>query len=231
MKRSLLTISLLLIAIGLHQNSYATSAGVYGEGGYSDTGFTVNIFVDIDADVEGTMRSAGVKLKYPTAKLTNPTARNNFVDWYMGLPGNSYPYGPPDTSTTGEIVFTLGKLDENYPTAGVEGKRIMLGTVHFDRKPGTALPLAQEFELREGRSAPFDDFVTVTRKQLDDFITYAPLSIQSADMIYLVGVIRTLQVVADQQTDVVVRPAEFDTNDDGRVGTEEAINLLMEIAQ
>ena len=51
--------------------------------------------------------------------------------------GDKKPYMDPDTSTSGEIIFIGGKLDEGAPTAGVVGTRILLGKVTLTRTDDT----------------------------------------------------------------------------------------------
>lgn len=230
MKPILLTLMITIVSLMIVSEVFCTTTSIYGDGGFTDDQLTVIVFADIDADAEGVLCSATIKLSYPTDKLTNPVAVKNEVDWYMGQLNNKYPYTEPDTSTAGEVVILTGKLDSLSPDAGIAGNRIMLGSIRFDRILTAGLPAPGEFALTKGKEPPFDNFVTVTGKQLDDFVTYHPITIRSMDQINLEKVIRTLQVIVDQEPDIVVRVAEFDENGDGRVSLEEAISFLMEIS-
>ena len=231
MKHLLFIISIFVLSMSTSEIVLATAVDVYAEGGYSDTVTTVKIFADINPDLQGgPLRSAGVKLMYPIEKLTNPSAFKNMKDWYLGLPNSSFPYAAPDTSVEGEVTFLLGIFDQNNLGSGAEGKRILLGTVIFERKPNSAIPLAGEFAVSQGRVEPFVDFATTLGQELDDAVVFLSPTMSSQAQLNLMGTIRVLQMITDHETDIPIRPAELDINDDGQVGLEEAIDLMQNIS-
>jgi hypothetical protein len=231
MRYLLLIGSILVLSIITSKIAHATSVDVYAEGGYSDTSTTIKIFADINSDLQGgPLRSAGVKLIYPIEKLTNALAFKNEDDWYFGLRNSNFPYAAPDTSVEGEVIFLLGILDENDPGYGLEGKRILLGSVIFERKPNSAIPLAGEFALSQGKGTPFIDFATTLGQELDDAVVFLSPTMSSQARLNLMGTIRVLQMITDHETDIPIRPAELDINNDGQVGLEEAIDLMRDIS-
>ncbi len=210
---------------------WSTTVDIYAEGGYTDTKFAINIYADINPTVQGALVSAGVKLMYPSAKLQNPVASKNEKEWYFGTPENMFAYVEPDVVIAGEVVFLLGKLDQNNPQEGVAGDRIHLGRVIFDRIPSTDIPTQAEFSLLAGKVAPFVDFATISGSELDDSVNFSISPIVSNAILNIRGVIRILHVVSGQNPDVPVRASEMDIDNDGVVGIEEAIALMKEAAQ
>ena len=210
---------------------WSTTVDIYAEGGYTDTKFTINIYADINPTVQGALVSAGVRLAYPSAKLKNPVASKNEKEWYFGTPENIYAYVDPNVSSVGEVTFLLGKLDKNYPQEGVEGDRIHLGRVIFERITGTEIPVSADFSLMVGTAAPFVDFATVAGNDLDDFVNFSISPVVASATLNLRGVIRILRVVSSMNTDVPVRATEMDIDNDGVVGIEEAIALMKEAFQ
>ena len=211
--------------------AFSTTVDVYAEGGYTDTKFTINIYADINPTVQGALVSAGVKLMYPSAKLQNPVASKNEKEWYFGTPENMFAYVEPDVASAGEVVFLLGKLDQNNPQEGVTGDRIHLGRVIFDRVLSTDTPTQAEFSLLAGKVAPFVDFATVTGDELDDTVNFSISPIVSSAIWNIRGVIRILHVASGLNPDVPVRATEMDIDNDGVVGIEEAIALMKEATQ
>ncbi len=211
--------------------AWATTVDVYAEGGYTDTEFTINIYANIDPTAQGPLLSAGVKLLFPSSKIQNPVASPNEKEWYLGTPENKYPYIGSNVDSVGEVRFLLGKLDQNNPQEGVEGDRIHLGRIKFDRISGSAIPGQADFLLLSGNVAPFVDFATVTGVELDDSVSFSISPVVSTAILNLRGVIRILRVVSEMAPDVPVRATEMDTDDDGVVGIREAIMLLKEAAQ
>jgi dockerin type I repeat protein len=163
--RSLLIIGLLVFVASalIPVNSFA-DVDVYGEGAYTESDLVVYIYADINSPTE--LRSAGVKLTYETAALTVDTAEKNESDWFLG----SESYMDPDTSTAGEVVIILGKLDTGDATAGVSGDRVLLGKVRFNRT-GSSIPFSPTLDLALGKVDPYANFVDTaepTANVLDD---------------------------------------------------------------
>jgi len=141
----------------------AGDVDVYAEGAYTtgaEGDLAVYIYADINVD---DLCSYGVKLAYDDSKLESPDAEKNEAEWYMGTTEDKKPYMNPDTSTSGEIIFIGGRLDEATPTAGVTGTRVLLGKVTFSRldddpvvDPDSYFGIALEL----GRASPYDNFVT-----------------------------------------------------------------------
>lgn len=210
---------------------WSTTVDIYAEGGYTDTKFTIDIYADIIPTAQGALVSAGVKLVYPSTKLESLVASKNEREWYFGTPENMHAYVDPNVSSVGEVTFLLGKLDNNYPQEGVEGDRIHLGRVIFERIIGTEIPVSADFSLMFGTAAPFVDFATVAGNDLDDFVNFSISPVVASATLNLRGVIRILRVVSSMNTDVPVRATEMDINNDGVVGIEEAIALMKDAAQ
>ena len=163
--RSLLIIGLLVFVASalIPVNSFA-DVDVYGEGAYTESDLVVYIYADINSPTE--LRSAGVKLTYETAALTVDTAEKNESVWFLG----SESYMDPDTTTAGEVVIILGKLDTGDATAGVSGEKVLLGKVRFNRT-GSSMPFSPIIGLDYGKRGPegkFKNFVETDQTELDD---------------------------------------------------------------
>jgi hypothetical protein len=148
---------------------FAADVNVYAEGGYRgapNNDLAIYIYADI---TNGNLCSYGLKLQYDKTKLSNPQAENNSEVWFMGTAGGTtYPYNGVQVNTSAtpaEVVLIGGKLDVNNPSAGVAGTRILLGKVTFTRidsgSPGTSPEIYFDINLALGKSAPYDNFVTV----------------------------------------------------------------------
>jgi hypothetical protein len=138
-----------MAVLALPMNGFA-GVHVYAQGAYTADELDVYIYADIDGGT--VLRSAGVKLTYNDAELDVTSAVKNDTVWAIG----SEAYMDPDTSTGGEVVFILGKLDTGAPTEGVSGTRVLLGTVTFSRAGGTT-----DFGvvLSLGKTGDFSNFV------------------------------------------------------------------------
>lgn len=208
-----------------------TTAHIYGEGGYSETHCEISIFADINTDSQGPLISAGVRILYPTAKLTNPIAIKNEQDWYFGPPTNTFPYLDPITTTEGQIIFYLGKLDPLAPLAGIDGKRILLGTVSLERIPTTEIPTANDFSLAGGLDAPFINFMTTAGDALDSAVQFTTPTIHTTEMLLLEKLVRILHVLNNSPAqDTPARVAELDRNGDNHINMPDALLILKELS-
>ena len=160
---------------------------VSAECAYTANDVVCYVYVDtIDGDASGQqLRSGGVKLTYNADELMGPGSQNppvatkNVTDWYFGAGSQDagLEYMDPETGTTGEIVFIVGKMDTtpNFEGGGVSGSRVEIGHVSFTRvNPG--LPVADPaatftIAVELGREAPFANFVNVAAEELDGAIT------------------------------------------------------------
>jgi hypothetical protein len=140
-KKTKFGIAGILSATALAASSFTVMAAdvdVYAEGAYTDTDLVVYIYADINTDP---LVSAGVQLAYDNSKLTLASAQKNETDWYFGTSTVKYPYQEPQ-DTGSAVIFLCGKIDEDVPTAGVEGTRKLVGKAIFTRsesaKPGMA---------------------------------------------------------------------------------------------
>ncbi|MCD6185392.1 MAG: hypothetical protein J7K84_06340 [Deltaproteobacteria bacterium] len=162
--RILLIIGLLVFVMGalIPVNSFAADVDVYAEGAYTETGFAVYIYADINGP---NILSAGVKLTYDTSELTVTSAEKNESVWFLG--GESYM--DPDISTPGEVVFILGKLDNADPAAGVSGERVLLGKAVFTRNTTNAPSVT----LSLGRTTgTYNNFVATDATVLDGSVNF-----------------------------------------------------------
>jgi hypothetical protein len=161
-----LIIGLLVFVVGglIPVNSFAADVDVYVEGAYKETDLAVYIYADINSSTE--LRSAGVKLTYEASELTVTSAEKNESVWFLG----NESYMDPDTSTAGEVVIILGKLDTGDTTAGVSGDRVLLGKVRFNRT-GSSMPFSPTLGIALGQVNPYANFVDTaepTANVLDD---------------------------------------------------------------
>jgi len=153
--------SLIGLFIALSAGVSGAAVNVYAEAAYSETELVVYIY---GAVTEEAIISAGVKLTYNPAELTNPVAKKNETVWFMGAGTADFPYLDPQVNQ-GSVVFLLGRLDSTAPLDGVLGDRVLLGTVNFTRVNPT-LPVADpaalfDLVLQLGRGGDYANFVTV----------------------------------------------------------------------
>ena len=173
-KRNLLFIVMAVCLIGLGLPGVSLAANVFTECAYTDTTFMCEIYVNTDG---ADLRSGGVLMTYDTSKLSDPAASKNEAVWFFGDGSSQYAYMNPDTSTTGQIVFIVGKLNTADTAAGVGGTRVKIGEVSFTRVapvenpvPGTQGPAQAAFfgiTTDLGRDAPYVNFVSTAGAELD----------------------------------------------------------------
>lgn len=207
---------------------YATTVSVYAESGLipANNQMLVKVYADItNTATGGPLVSAGFKLTYG-APLSNPVATKNDNDWYFGTPQSKYTYIDPYVETNGEVVFLLGKLDQNAPQEGVTGQRVLLGTILFDYAGST--PTAANLGLSDGHEGNFVDFATVDGTDLDSNITFSISQVTSNNSLLLQDAVRSLQVTGGVTPSQPVRATNGDIDADGKIGIGEAINLIQQ---
>lgn len=226
MKHLLVIFATILFCFGSITQGYATSVDVYFEGGYTDSTFIVKIFADILPDEQGALVSAGFTFIYPTVKLTvSSNFKKNDNTWYLGSPNEKIAYLQPKLLQAGKIQFLLGKIARMNPLEGVQGKRILLGSIIFDRIDGSELPTFGDFQLFADTNDGFADFVTINGNVLDDSFQFTPALIASLDSLRMRDTIRALQIINNQPADMPVRASEFESSSDSKVGLDEASEL------
>ena len=151
---------LLTLSFGVG-SGMAADVDVYAEGAYTGTNLVLYIYADINGP---NILSAGVKVVYPDGVLSVTGAEKNNASWYMGAGGADHPYMEPETSTDGEVVIILGKLDTGDPTAGVSGDRVILGKIVFSH---TGAPMPPAITLGLGRAGDYDNFVATDGTVMD----------------------------------------------------------------
>ena len=98
---------------------------VYGEGTITEDQLNVSLYADITSPTE--LRSAGVTLTYDPAEMIVSGAEKNGFLWSI----DDSPYMDPDTDKAGQVIVLTFKLDALEPSAGVNGEKVLLGTVTF----------------------------------------------------------------------------------------------------
>lgn len=222
------TVCMLVTCGGL---ASGTEVSLYTEGGLlpGRNQVRVRVFADITASANaGSLLSAGFVLTYGGG-LTNPAPEKNIVDWYFGNPADLQTYMEPDTTRDGEVVFLLGKLDQKFPAQGLSGYRVLLGSVLFDYSGSS--PTAADLGLADGHPGPFADFVTTKGAVLDSEVSFTVAEFLSVDCLHLQGAIRALQVLSRIKTNKPARVAPDDVTGDKKIGIEEPIYLLKQIAR
>jgi len=103
---------------------------VYAKGAYTATDLVIYLFADISVVTTGEpILSFGVKVEYP-GTLTYSGATKNEAVWYFGDGAPDYAYMDPEDDVSG-VVIIGGKLNTSAPAEGVQGSRVLLGTVEF----------------------------------------------------------------------------------------------------
>ena len=169
-KRLVLMCALLVMGVASMPCSVlGATVNVYAEGAYTDSDLKLYIYADI---AEGPILSFGVKVAYPSS-LTYSSATKNDSVWYFGNGSSEYDYMDPEVSDSG-VVIIGGKLDTSNPTAGVQGDRVLLGTVKFTHSGVTDF---SGVSVTYGRgtgsdSDTFKNFVDVEGGVVDGSVTF-----------------------------------------------------------
>ena len=145
----------LLAVIQLSPVTALADVNVFAEGAYTATDLVVYIYADTTVGTATELRSAGVKLTYNTSELLICTAEKNEDTWFLG--GETY-MDPDTTTTAGQVVIILGKLDTDAPTEGVSGDRVLLGKVSFEHLGLTAFTLGLDYGKRGEETPPGSGF-------------------------------------------------------------------------
>lgn len=160
--RSIAALIIILVLVTLScVKALAATVDVYGEGEYTQDNIILSVYADINSE---NLISYGVKVIYNPDELSVVKAEKNESVWYFGNESIKHPYVDPDTSTPGEVVIIGGKLNIDAPTAGVSGKKVLLGKVNFNRKTDSLPTIA----LSLGKSNNYKNFVTTSNSVLDD---------------------------------------------------------------
>ena len=166
----------MFMSAGFISSSAFAGVNVYCEGAYTENDLVLYIYADItDPTV---LRSAGVKVGYAVSVLTLVSAERNNDVWYLG----SENYNSLETSAPGEAVFVLGKLDPAHPGEGVNGNRVLLGKILFNRLESSMPPNGFEVSIGLGKSGPegnFANFVDTSEpaQLLDAAVTFGEIKI------------------------------------------------------
>lgn len=123
---------------------------IFAEGAYTTDELVVYIYADTTVNMPTELRSAGVKLTYDMDELTLTSCEKNDTDWFLG----SESYMEPDTSTAGEAIIILGKLDTDNTSTGVSGDRVLLGKASFTHSGLTSFTLGLNYGKRGDETPP-----------------------------------------------------------------------------
>jgi hypothetical protein len=230
MKRWKLVVFAACVLVMYGSLASATEVSLYTESDFQpgQNQLRVRVFADItDVANGGALLSAGFVLNYDGG-LTNPVAEKNVFDWFFGNSSDSKAYIEPDTTRDGEVIFLLGKIDENNPTQGISGYRVLLGSVLFDYSGSS--PTAADLGLTDGHPGSFADFVTTKGTVLDKTVSYTVAKFRSTDSLQLQSVIRALQLLSGIEKIEPVRVAPDDITGDGKIDITEPLYLLQKIA-
>jgi hypothetical protein len=151
----------LIIAIHwLPAQRLAAAVDVYGEASSTGPVITVKLYADITVTP---LVSFGIRLYYDPMILTVGEAAKNTAVWYFSSGEKQVSYMDPDVSTPGEVLIIGGKMDGRDPLKGVEGKRVLLGVVAFNRLTRDT----PQFGLMFGHPSPYANFASTTGRVLD----------------------------------------------------------------
>jgi len=188
-------------------NVYA-AVEFFAEGAYTETELVVHIYAKIDGG--SILRSAGVKLNYPTADLRVTSAVKNDRAWSIGSKA-------PDTSTAGEVAFVMGKPNPVEPASGVAGDRVLLGKVRFSRTGNTMLysPVLGLTLTKAGDLSNFVDIGTPATVP-ESSVAFASVTVRERGDANADGDINTVDYVAIRNNlNSTDAPPYTDCNDDG----------------
>ncbi|WDN88420.1 hypothetical protein BuS5_01388 [Desulfosarcina sp. BuS5] len=184
MKNKIVCLAVILFSMLIAAHSTLAGVNVFAEGAYTDDDLAIYIYANTNVEGLTVLRSAGVKLTYNASQLAAVSADKNEAVWSLG----GEEYMNPETSTPGEVVIILGKLDPDDTSAGVSGERVLLGVVKFNRISGQFDPENPELNLTYGKrgteipgSNPteysFKNFVDTDANVLDDTaVSFTPVT-------------------------------------------------------
>jgi hypothetical protein len=136
------------------------AVSVYGVATSTGEYVTTEVYADISVQP---IVSHSFKVFYDPKLLQVVSAYHNDEVWYLSDGKNKIPYGAPEMSERGEVLFVGGRLDAREPLAGVEGRRVLLGTVVFSRRDRQT----PRFSASIGRPGQFASFVTTKGEVLE----------------------------------------------------------------
>ena len=154
----------------------APSVTVYGSGTYSNNDIDVKIYADI---IDCNLLSFGVEISYNPDDLKLDGAEKNEAIWYFGDDATKYPYLNPYMPHSGSAVIFGGKYDIRNPWEGVQGERILLGTVSFIRKSSSASDISIGHPGTDHKN-----FITTKKIIMDDLpggVVWGPITLAPRD--------------------------------------------------
>jgi hypothetical protein len=202
---------------------------------WEGTELTCHVYVDTGGD---SLISGGVKLSYDTSKLSDPSAEKNEGVWFFGTEGGTtYAYMDPEVDTSaGTITYIVGKLDEEAPTAGVSGDRVIIGTVAFTRSASDdpcsgGNPVGfYGIDLMLGRDGDYENFVSTTGVALDGSATKGAIKAAERGDANANCEINTTDYVAVRNLIGTENPPPYaDCNGNGEVNTTDYVCIRNKI--
>lgn len=136
------------------------AVSVYGVASSTGEYITTEVYADIS---DQPIVSHSFKVFYNPNLLRVVSAYHNEEVWYLSDGTKKIPYGAPEVGENGEVLFVGGRMDAREPLAGVEGRRVLLGTVVFSRHDRQT----PKFSASIGRPGQFASFVTTKGKVLE----------------------------------------------------------------
>lgn len=169
LKRLLMCVPLLVCMVCIPCSAIGANVSVYAEGAYTNNDLEIYIYADI---TNGPILSFGVRVEYPST-LTYVEATKNESVWYFGDGSSEFSYMDPEPDGSG-VVIIGGKLDTSNPTEGVEGSRVLLGTVKFSHSGVTDFSTVSVTYGRGtgAESDTFKNFVDVDGGIVDGGVTF-----------------------------------------------------------
>jgi hypothetical protein len=163
-------LAIFLIISCLSSICLAQDATVYGEAAWRDdaTGQDVVVYLYTDINpASDPLISFGIRLTYPSElTLDSVNTGTNKEVWYFGTQASQFPYTDVYEESGTEVVVIGGKLDEDFPTEGVSGERVLLAVARFTFSSGATMPPV--IGLTYGRPGDYKDFVDNGGAVLDD---------------------------------------------------------------
>ena len=159
---------LLVCSVCIPGSVLGADVAVYAEGAYTDTDLVLYVYADI---TNGAILSFGVKVAYPEG-LTYTGATKNETVWYFGNGTPEFDYMEPENDGSG-VVIIGGKLDATNPTEGVQGNRVLLGTVNFTHSGMTDFSGVSVSYGRGDGSDDYKNFVDVDGGVVDGTVSFS----------------------------------------------------------
>ncbi len=128
------------------------------------------VILDLTADIVAgaNLRGFAVRVDFDDSVLRLASAGSYDRIWFITCDGSVRPYTDVRPLGSGKLTIIGGRLDCERLSEGVEGNRVLLASLVFDRITGDA----PKFELALAHPSPFTNFANTEGNSLDSGVSF-----------------------------------------------------------